>query len=89
MESWINRSMAELYAPPVRAPRGGPWSHVGRWLVGCCAVCGGHLCVAACQASRGACVGVGGRAERRPQSACNPGPSIRNCGVWIRQTDFN
>ena len=22
-------------------------------------------------------------------SACHPGPSIRNCGVWIRQTDFN
>jgi len=33
--------MAELYAPPVRAPRGGPRSHVGcGW---CCAVCGGYV----------------------------------------------
>ena len=41
MESEIGRSMAELYAPPVRAPRGGPRSHVGcGW---CCAVCGGYV----------------------------------------------
>ena len=41
LESEIERSMAELYAPPVRAPQGGPRSHVGcGW---CCAVCGGYV----------------------------------------------
>ena len=44
--------MAELYAPPVRAPRGGPRSHVGcGW---CCAVCGGYVRV---PGVRGAYVG--------------------------------
>ena len=52
MESEIERSMAELYAPPVRTPRGGPWSHVGcGW---CCAVCGGYVRV---PGVRGAYVG--------------------------------